>query len=153
MTTQAFQAGADEIANNGVPADIRVALLMTNTTAGDVGSHDYNTQGAWSAGDLDEFDGSGYVGVFDGNSPKELAGETITRDDANDHIEIDGTDTVFATLGAGTRSIAGALILKYNATRANSIPLCWCELASPIAANGGNITLQWNADGLFKITT
>jgi len=123
--------------------DIRVALLMTNTTA------DTEKSAATNAGftTLDEFDGSGYSA---GGSA--LAGEAVTEDGANNRGEFDATDLTFSSVGAGTRSIDGALVYKFVTNFNSSIPIAWIDFSPDIVANGGDITIQWNAEGIIQLT-
>ena len=124
--------------------DIRVALLMTNTTA------DTEKGAATIAGytTVDDFDGSGYTA-----GGAALAGEAVAEDTGNNRGEFDATDLTFSSLGAGTRQIAGALVYKFVTNFNSSIPIAWIDTGGfPITANGGDITLQWNAEGILQLT-
>lgn len=120
--------------------DIRVALCMTNTTA------DTENDGKVYVGDLttlDEMDGANYV-------RKALANEAVNLDDANDRAEFDADDVTWSSLGAGTRSIAGALLYKHVTNDADSPLIAWVEFAAPVTADGSNFTIQWNAEGILQ---
>jgi len=124
--------------------DMRVALLMTNTTA------DTEKDKATIAGftTVDDFDGAGYSA---GGSA--LAGEAVAEDGANNRAEFDATNLTFSSLGAGTRQIAGALLYKFVTDFNSSLPVAWIDSGGfPITANGGDITLQWNAEGILQAT-
>lgn len=122
--------------------DIRVALLMTNTDADTV---------AQSAVDfvddiaLDEMDGANYV-------RKALANEAVNRDDPNDRAEFGADDVTWTSLGAGTRSMQGALVFKFVTVDGDSIPIAYVEFSSPVAADGTDFTIQWNAEGILQLT-
>jgi len=124
--------------------DMRVALLMTNTTA------DTEKAAATVGGFTtpDDFDGSGYTA-----GGAALAGEAVTEDGANNRGEFDATNLTFSALGAGTRNIAGALLYKFVTNFNSSIPIAWIDSGGfPVTANGGDITLNWNAEGLIQAT-
>ena len=123
--------------------DIRVALVMTNTTADT--EKDVATFAAMST--LDEMDGANYV-------RKELADEATAQDDANDRAEFDADDVVFSALGNGTRQIAGAIVYFYaGAGDANAIPIAYIDDAPlPLDPGGADFTLQWSAEGIVQIT-
>jgi len=124
--------------------DIRVALLMTNTTA------DTEKSAATVAGFTtdDDFDGSGYTA-----GGAALAGEAVSEDGANNRGEFDATDLTFSSLGAGTRNIQGALVYKFVTSFSASIPIAWIDTGGfPVTANGGDITITWNAEGILQLT-
>jgi len=122
--------------------DIRVALCMTNTTA------DTENDGKVYVGDLttlDEMDGANYV-------RKALTNEAVNLDDANDRAEFDADDVTWTTLGAGTRSVAGVLVYKFVTDDTDSPLILWSEFASPVAADGNNFTVPWDANGIAYAT-
>lgn len=124
--------------------DIRVALLMTNTTADTENDGKTTISGGTGFTTLDEFDGSGYV-------RKALANEAVNKDDANDRAEFDADDVTWTALGAGTRSIAGILVYRHVTTDADSVPIAWLEFATPKTPDGSDLTVQWNAEGLLQL--
>ena len=123
--------------------DIRVALLMTNTTAdtendGMINLNDFTT--------LDEMDGAGY-------SRQALVSEAVIKDDPNDRAEFDADDAVFSGMSNGTREIAGALIYKHvDGTDANDLVIACSEFPSTVNPGGGDVTVQWNAEGILQLT-
>lgn len=122
--------------------DIRVILVMTNTTADT--EDDKNTISGFTT--LDEMDGSGY-------SRQALTSEAVNEDAANDRAEFDAADPTFASLGAGTRQVAGAIIYQHVTNDADSIPICWIDTNGfPFTADGTNFTLQFNAEGILQAT-
>jgi len=124
-------------------------LCMTNTTADT--EIDADTVSAITT--LDEFDGSGFTWGWGNTGRKALASRAVTADDGNDRGEFDAADINWASLGAGTRSAKGVLIVKKGAADdTTAIPIAWVEFASPIAANGGDLTMQIDAQGLIHLT-
>jgi hypothetical protein len=122
--------------------DIRVALLMTNTTADTevdaiADLADYST--------LDECDSTGYARVA-------LTGEAVAADDANDRAEFDANDASFTSLGGdATRAIQGALVYKHvDGTDANDLPICFVDFTSDIPTTATQIDIPWNAEGILQ---
>ena len=129
--------------------DVRAVFCMTSTTVAD--EEDVTFLDQFSGAGLDEFDGANSAdGVF--ANRKALASQAVTSDDANNRAEFDATDTTWTSLGAGTRSIKGLLIYKHNTNDADSVPLMWIDDDAPFAPTGGNVTYQWNGDGILQLT-
>jgi len=122
------------------PNDFRVLLVMTNTTADT--EADVATVSAFTT--LDEYDGANYA-------RKELASDTVTKDDANDRGEYDAADITWTALGAGTRNAQAAVLIKHVTDDTDSIPIAYIDTGGfPFAGNGGNVTIQWPAEGILQ---
>ena len=122
--------------------DIRALLVMTNTTA----DTDVDTEFVSGIGTLDEMDGANYV-------RKALAGEAVTADLVNDRGEFDATDVTWSSLGAGTRQVAAVVLFKFVTIDADSPLIAYIDSGGfPISANGGDLTAQWNAEGILQAT-
>lgn len=123
-------------------ADMRVKLLMTNTTA-DTDQDATNIAGITT---LDEYNGTGYTEL-------DLASVVVAADNVNDRAEVDYADGTFgATVGAGIRNIQGMLYyVRVDGTAANDYPVAWVDV-TPFNGNGGAINLTVNAEGLIQIT-
>lgn len=121
-------------------ADIRVKLLMSNTTAGD----DPDADNIDDITTLDICDGTNYV-------DKALATQAVTKDDTNNRGVFDADDPTWSSLGAGTRNTAGYLAYLYvDGTDANDIPLWYVGFANQFVHTGADFTLPWNSsDGLL----
>jgi len=125
-------------------ADLRLVLLMTNTTADT--DKDAITVGAFVT--LDEYDGTGYSRVA-------LTGEVVAYDDVNDRVEIDCADLApwFAAVGAATRQAQGFMVIRFITNDTDNIPLFWIDTGGfPFSGNGGVVNLTINAEGLAQIT-
>jgi hypothetical protein len=121
-----------------------VRLVMTNTTADT--EDDKNTWAGFTT--PDEYNGSGYP-----SGGQAIAAAVINEDAANDRAELDGTDTTFTSLGAGTRQCQAAVIVKYVDGAGGDIPIAYIDTGGfPWTGNGGNVTLQWNAEGILQVT-
>lgn len=125
-------------------ADMRVMLVMTNTTADT--EDDANTVGGFTT--LDEYDGSGYTTGAGGVA---LTGETVIEDAGNNRAYFDANDLTYTALGAGTRQCQAALLIKFITNQASSLPVGFIDTGGfPFAGNGSNVTLQWNAAGILQ---
>jgi len=131
----ALMTGAIDFATD----DIRVALVMTNTTADT--ELDVDNIDAFST--LDECDGANYV-------RKALADEAVTEDEANDRAEFDATDVTWTALGTGTRQIQGIIVYQFNTDDTDALPICWIDDGLPADGGGNDLTLQWNAEGILQ---
>ena len=61
---------------------------------------------------------------------------------------IDAADTTITAVGAG---VALGAVALYDDTSTPKYLISYNELTSPITPNGGDITLVWNAGGIFSI--
>lgn len=129
---------------NLATADMRVCLVMTNTTADT--EKDVSTFAGFTT--LDEYDGANYT-----TPGAALTGEAVTQDDANDRSEFDANDATFTALGVGTRQCQGAIVYAFVSNLNASIPIAWIDTGGfPFTGNGSNVTIQWNAEGIVQAT-
>ncbi|NQT38195.1 MAG: hypothetical protein HQ581_11935 [Planctomycetes bacterium] len=122
--------------------DIRVALLMANTTA-DTENDGITTVDGFAT--LDECDSAGYA-------RQALAGEAVNKDDANDRAEFDADDVTWTALAACTRTVPGALVYKHVTDDTDSVPIAWVEFPVAITPDGSDFTIQWNAEGILQLS-
>lgn len=135
-----LMAGEFDLASD----DIRVLLVMTNTTADT--EKDVATFGDFTT--LDEFDGANYTSLGIA-----LTGEAVTADDANDRGEFDAVDVDFPALGPGTRQIQAGIAYKFVTDLASSIPLAYIDSGGfPLTGIGGNVLVTWNEQGILQTT-
>lgn len=123
--------------------DIRIWPLMTNTTLDTV----RDAVDTFSDVTADEFDGANYSSG--GNA---LDNQAVAVDDANDRAEFDSDNELRSSLGAGTRSIQGEALGKFNTNTAGSLPLHWIEYASAKTPDGSDFTVVFNAEGILQMT-
>lgn len=126
------------------PDDIRVMIVMTDTTADT--ERDAATLDAFTT--LDEMDGANYSAYG-----AALAGEGVSEDTGNDRGEFDATDLTFTTIGVGTRQVAGFIVYLFVTDQTDSVPICWVDDDCPFTANGSDIKITWNAEGILQATT
>ena len=129
--------------------DIRLILVMTNTTADTERDKTFIDQFTT----LDEFDGGGsHPPAF--GSREALANQAMAVDEANDRAEFDADDHTVSSIPAGTRAIQGIIVYLHVTNDAASVPLLWIDTGGfPFTANGGNLVLSWNAEGIGQITS
>ena len=118
------------------PSDTRIRLVMTNTTCDT--EEDLDTWGAFTTDD--EYDGANYA-------IKALANEVTAEDEANNRGEFSADNVVYTALGAGTRANQAAILVIYVDGTAD-IPIAYIEAS--FTGNGGDVTLQWNAEGIVQ---
>ena len=133
-------AGELNLAEAG--ADLRVALVMTNTTA------DTERDATSFAGftTLDEYDGSGYA-------RQALASQAIVKVGTPSFwAKMTATASTFPTLGAGTRSAQAAIVYKHGGTAGTDIPIAFFDQGGfPFVGSGANIVINWSADGVVQV--
>jgi len=143
---------------NLTTADFRVLFVMTNTTAGPLGTdnsgtdaEDVLTVGGFD--DLDEYDGSGHPagGIALTYPVSQVA--SYTKNAANNRSELDADDVLFSALAAGTRQAAAAFLYSFISDLASSIPVAWYDSGGfPFTGSGSDVTIQWNAGGVLQVT-
>lgn len=134
---RAFFAGELDLDSN----DIRVIILMTNTTA-----NTEDTAATISAfTTLDEHNGTNYV-------RKACASEAISQDNTNDRAEFTYSAITWTALGAGTRQAQAFLVYKHVTNDSDSIPLIYIDTGGfPFNTNGGDVTFTPNAEGVLQL--
>lgn len=93
-----------------------------------------------------ELSGTGYT-------RKTLASKTLTYDATNDRVEWDAADVVWTGINAGTAARATAFD---NSQGTDNSRRLWLNIDTggfPITTNGGDLTIQWNAEGIAQGTT
>jgi hypothetical protein len=86
-----------------------------------------------------------------GYARKTISGRSVAQDDTNDRAQCDATDpAVFS--GADFGDVQAAVVFWEVTTDADHILICYLDGASfPITTNGGDLTLQFHADGVFTL--
>lgn len=137
-------SAAAEIDLDAAGDDIRIALLMTNTTADTENAGILFVGGGNGFATLDDFDGANYPAIR-----KSLANQIVNKDDGSDRAEFDADDITYTALGVGTRAVAGALIYKFITDDDASIPIAWFQFTGN--PDGNDFTLQWDAEGILQL--
>jgi len=122
--------------------DMRVALVMTNTTADT--EKDKALMNAFTT--LDECDGANYV-------RKALATQVVSEDAGGLRGEFSADPVTWTALGVGTRQVQGLILYKHVTNDADSIPVAWIDTGGfPFWGNGGDVTYTPNAEGILQTT-
>ena len=80
-----------------------------------------------------------------------LSNLAVNKDNVNDRAEFDADDEVFSSINAGTAQ--AALIYLHVTNDTDSIPLIYIDQTDfPIVTNGGDVTLNFNAEGILQFT-
>lgn len=103
-----------------------------------------------TGGTSKELSGTGYTGGFGGSGRKTLASKAVTRDDTNDVAYFDAADLTWSAIDAGT--VAYLAVVKEVTSDADSPILCIVDVEPNVVTNGGDYTVTWAADGIFKIS-
>lgn len=122
--------------------DIRVALLMTTTTADTENSGITTVSGF---GTLGETAGANYV-------RKACATETVTKDDPNNRAEFTFDPITWTALGNGAADLQGMLVYKHVTNDTDSIPICWVEFSANQSPGGSDFTVTPDAEGILQLS-
>lgn len=117
---------------------IKVALLTGYTPNKD-------THVAWSDISASEITAANYTAGGVAITPS-----TPTIDTTNDWAEYDATDAAWTSLGAPSGAINYAIVYKDSGVAASSWLISYIEITTQ--SNGGNYTIAWHADGVFKVS-
>jgi len=91
-----------------------------------------------------ELSGTGYV-------RKALASESTSQDNTNDRAEGDADDVTWSAINAGTA--AAVVLYAFVTNDADSWLIAYVDTGGfPITTNGGDLTIQWNAEGILQLT-
>ncbi len=119
---------------------IKIALMNNSFSTPTASSYD-----TWSQVSSYECSGTGYTA-----GGLTLSNKTLTEDDINNKAIADAGDPTWTGINVGT--IKGAMIYKSTGTPSTSTLICWIDTGGfPITTNGGDITIQFNASGIFNL--
>ena len=135
-----LNAGIDLLSNT-----IKVMLVNTSYTP----DKDHDFVDSITGGTSKEISGTGYTAGFGGGGRKTLASKTVTKDNSADTAYLDAADLTWTGINAGT--IGGLAVIKEVTSDADSPLLCFVDVTD-LVTNGGDVTIQWAADGIFKLS-
>lgn len=100
-----------------------------------------------------EIAATNYVGGWGGSGRKTLSNKVFQEDDANDRAELHADNITWTALGgAQNDTIVGAVIVKEGVSDdTTSRLIAYIDLADT-TTNGGDFTIQWNAEGILQHT-
>ena len=122
--------------------DIQVLLVDSTSTA----PTEEDTEFLSGFTTLGELAGTGYV-------RKALATQTANEDLANNRAIFDASDITWTALGADNAQATAAVVFKQVTNDTDSPVIAYIDTGGfPIQPNGGDITVQFNANGIFTVT-
>ncbi len=130
-------------------SDVLKIMLVTSSYVADADNDFVDEAGANDPIDH-ELTGTGYVAGFAGSGRKTLSGKVVSEDDANDRAEFDDTaDITWTGIDAGTA--AAAILYKHITADTASVLIAYIDTGGfPVVTNGGDLTIQWNAEGILQ---
>ena len=141
MASSLYNTGLEKILDGTInldtPADVRCLLLKSGYTFDP--DHDFVSDLTPASNEI----------TVSGYSRQALTGEVISRDDGNNRVMYDAGDVTFSALAAGETIIA-AVLYVYNAADSAAALLAYIDLVDT-ATNGGDVIIQWHANGIFYI--
>lgn len=155
-TKTAFMDGGS---GNSVYQAAEMPLNLTGDTIGvllgsDDTAYTFNADDGDYVGDI--LDAGTTATEFTGSyTPQTITTPTITEDNTNDRAEFDGDDVTFSALDGDT--IQFALVAKQVGgdwtTYGNDPLVAYLTSANfPLATNGGDVTISFDAEGIVHIT-
>jgi len=136
---------------------LRVALYNDTTAyTFDPNAHEFLSDVLDGGTTAEEFGGSGGTGY----SRQDLTGTTVIEDNTNTEVNFDADDTTFSNIDGAT--IQGAII--YRQVGGDDTTPGDDEIVQvydndqpdvdefPITANGSNVVLAWDAEGILTVT-
>lgn len=137
MANFVYNYGKFLLANGGVNlvTDNIVLMLVNSTYTGAVSNANSNVVSEVSS----------YEITATGYGRQTLASKVIVEDDANTYAYFKAANVTFATLGTGN-TVGGAVLFKNTGSDATSGLLAFYDITDT-PTNGGDITIQWAADG------
>lgn len=140
-----YNKGKASILNGAVDllADTIKVILVNNTYVFDA-DHNFISQVSST-----ELSGTGYTAGFSGAGRKTLAGKAVNEVDASDYAAFDANDVTWTAINAGTA--AGVILVKEVTNDGDSLLIAHIAFSS-VVTNGGDLTLQWDANGILQLT-
>lgn len=131
MASGLYTKGKEALLNGTINLEsdtIKVAMVDTGTYTVDLANHDFYN------------DVSGVVGT-----PQTLGSKTFTNG------VFDAADVTFTAVTGN--SVEALVIYKDTGSSATSSLLVYIDSGTnlPVTPNGGDITIQWNASGIFSL--
>lgn len=130
--------------------DLRVILVMSNTTLDPVTLEDFDAATVGDIATLDECDASNYV-----SGGVAFTGESSSLDHTAHAGRATASPVTFDDLDAGTRSNVAAIVVRWDTDLATSEPLGWFDDVTgtptfPFNGNGTDVVFTPHLDGLFE---
>lgn len=136
-----------------------MASFVTNRGARDLSVATSGTQITWASDtikarlvassfspDKDNTSMTGYTAI---GTDQTLGSKTFTEDTTNDRIVYDAADPTWTAVAGGS-TVGWIAIFKFVTNDAGSTPIAILDITDT-ATNGGDITIVFNASGIFYL--
>jgi len=141
-----YNKGMEALANGGLDWDsgaITVRAMLV--TSGYTFNKDHSFVNDASGPDSNELSGTGYA-------RKTLTTRAVVKQNATDRIQCTADTLTWTGINAGT---AAAVVVYLQVGGDDTTPgndvLISCNAITPAVTNGGDLTITWDADGVFYL--
>ena len=149
-----YNTGAKEVLDGTIDlvADTIKVMLVTSSYVADKDDLVVDAGGANDPIDH-ELSGTGYTAGWGNSGRQTLGTKAWAADLANDRAEFDCADVAWTGIDAGTA--AAAIVIKEGGVNdTTSRLIAYIDSGGfPVTTNGGDLTIQINAEGLLHATT
>ena len=137
MASGAYQAGVNAIVTqslNLTSSTIKAALMLS--------SYSYNPDSS-NMSDINASEATGATRAT-------INTDSWNIDDTNNRVYYDADNITFSAVTTG-QTVAGVAIHYASGADATSTLVCYNEFSSPIATNGGDITVTFDSTGILRL--
>lgn len=133
MASRAYNAGVNGINNGGIDfLTDTIKIMLVNS--------------AYAQNPDSEFVSDIVANEVAGATRQTLGTKTVTKDNTNDRSVLDAADATFPSVTAGS-TVGGAVVFKDTGADATSTLLFFLD-TTDTPTNGGNLTIQFSANGI-----
>jgi len=119
--------------------DVQV-VLTTSSYAPNIDTHED------MADVTNQLSGTGYTA-----NGENIDTQTVTQDNTDNEGVFDGANVTWSSINAGTAD--SATLTSWTGTDSTSLLICNIDSGGfPIVTNGGDLTIQWNSEGIINTT-
>lgn len=157
MASLVYNKAKQEIADGALDLDTDTKVKVMLVNSGYTPDADHEVVDAGGASDpIDaEIVATNYTGGYGGAGRLALATRVVNLDLTNDRAEFDADDLTWTSLGGATNdTIVAAIIIKEDHLGATGNDtetrlIAYVDVADT-TTNGGDFTIQWNAEGILQ---
>ena len=152
MAVLTYNQGRTDIGDGTIDFLTNTIKIMLVTASYVANKNDQFVDEAGANDPIDhELSGTGYAAGFAGSGRKTLATKAVTKDDPNDRAEWDADNITWTGINAGTA--AAAIMYFHNTADTDSVLIAYIDSGGfPIVTNGGDLSINWNVEGIFQHT-
>lgn len=151
MAVLTYNQGRTDIGDGTIDFLTQTIKIMLVTSSYVANKNDQFVEEGANDANEHELSGTGYTAGFAGSGRKTLATKAVNKDDPNDRDEWDADDITWTGIDAGTA--AAAIMYFHNTADTDSVLIAYIDSGGfPIVTNGGDLTIQWNVEGILQHT-